>query len=162
MDLRRLRSGEVVVAASGLVLLVSLFLPWYSITRFPTADANAWQALGVIDVLLFVLALGALAVVPATAGPRTPSLAIAYQALLCLGAIAGSILALFRLLSTPEDGLSREIGCYVGTLASLGVLSGCLAALRDERASSPGQLTDSTGVPVQSPAPVESVPVPRP
>ena len=29
MDLRRLRAGEILLAVSGLVLLVSLFLPWY-------------------------------------------------------------------------------------------------------------------------------------
>lgn len=162
MDLRRLRIGELVVAASGVVLLASLFLPWYSITRFPSADANAWQALAVIDALLFLLVLGALAVIPVTAGPSTPSAAIAYQALLCLGAIVGAILALFRLLSTPEDGLSREIGCYLGTLATLGVFGGCLVAMRDERASSPDRITDSTGVPVASAPRVETVPVPRP
>ncbi len=29
MDLRRLRAGEILLAASGVALLVSLFLPWY-------------------------------------------------------------------------------------------------------------------------------------
>ncbi len=162
MDLRRLRVGEWAVAAGGIVLLVSLLLPWYSITRSPTADANAWQAFAVIDVVLFLLAVGALGVIPATAGPSTPSAAIAYQALLGLGAIVASILVLFRLLHPPENGLSREVGCYLGTLATWGVLAACLVAMRDERRSSPGRLTDATGMPVDSAPPIETIAAPRP
>lgn len=162
MDLRRLRIGEWAVATAGLLLLVSLFLPWYSITAFPSADANAWQAFGVIDALLLLLALGALAVVPVTAGTSSPSPAIAYQALLCLASIAGSVIVVIRLLNPPENGLSREIGCYLGVLATLGTFVACLVAMRDERASTAGRLTDPTGVPVDSAPAIETLPAPRP
>lgn len=162
MDLRRLRIGEWSVAAAGLVLLVSLFLPWYSVTGFGAADATAWQAFDVIDIALSLLAVGAVGVLLVTAGPSTPSPGIAYQALLCIGAIVGSVLVLFRLLDPPEAGLSRELGCYLGVVATAGIVVSCLVAMRDERPSADGRLTDSTGVPVAEAPAIETLPAPRP
>ena len=43
MDLRRLRAGEILLAVSGLVLLVSLFLPWYGTAG--DAELTGWEAL---------------------------------------------------------------------------------------------------------------------
>ena len=80
MDLRRLRAGEWIAGGAGVALLVALFLPWYG-----PGDVTAWEAFDVIDVLLAALALGAIALVPITASQRTPSMAIAYEALLVPG-----------------------------------------------------------------------------
>ena len=52
-ELSRLRPGELVAAAGGVALLVSLFLDWYA--RRPVARSTAltaWEAFAVIDVLL--------------------------------------------------------------------------------------------------------------
>ena len=47
----------------ALLLLVSLFLPWYA------GDVSAWEAFEVWDLVLFVLALGSIA---AGVGLTTP------------------------------------------------------------------------------------------
>jgi hypothetical protein len=52
---RRLEAGPLLVTLGALLLLVSLFLSWF------TGEITAWQAFEVWDIVLFVLALGAIA-----------------------------------------------------------------------------------------------------
>src|SRR5919112_53358 len=52
---RRLEAGPLLVTMGALLLLVSLFLTWF------TGDVTAWEAFEVWDLVLFVLALGAIA-----------------------------------------------------------------------------------------------------
>ena len=51
---RRLEAGPLLVTLGALLLLVSLFLSWF------TGEITAWQAFEVWDVVLFVLALGSI------------------------------------------------------------------------------------------------------
>ena len=67
MDLRRLRVGEWVAAASGVALLVSLFLPWYE----PTT--SGWESLAAIDVLLALVAASGVLLAIVTAVQRVPA-----------------------------------------------------------------------------------------
>ncbi|MGI8778634.1 MAG: hypothetical protein ACR2L8_00430 [Solirubrobacteraceae bacterium] len=52
---RRLEAGPLLVTLGALLLLVSLFLNWF------TGEVTAWQAFEVWDLVLFVLALGSIA-----------------------------------------------------------------------------------------------------
>jgi hypothetical protein len=52
---RRLEAGPLLVTVGAVLLLVSLFLHWF------TGEITAWAAFEVWDVVLFVLALGAIA-----------------------------------------------------------------------------------------------------
>src|SRR5688500_7389039 len=52
---RRLEAGPLLVTLGALLLLVSLFLTWY------TGEVTAWEAFEVWDVVLFVLALASIA-----------------------------------------------------------------------------------------------------
>jgi len=52
---RRLEAGPLLVTLGALLLLVSLFLEWF------TGDLTAWDAFEVWDLVLFVLALAAIA-----------------------------------------------------------------------------------------------------
>ena len=52
---RRLEAGPVLVMLGALLLLVSLFLSWF------TGEITAWEGFEVWDLVLFVLALGAIA-----------------------------------------------------------------------------------------------------
>ena len=49
---RRLEAGPLLVTLGALLLLVSLFLAWF------TGEITAWQAFEVWDLVLFVLAWG--------------------------------------------------------------------------------------------------------
>jgi hypothetical protein len=52
---RRLEAGPLLVTLGALLLLVSLFLSWF------TPEIAAWEAFEVWDLVLFVLALGSIA-----------------------------------------------------------------------------------------------------
>ena len=52
---RRLEAGPLLVTLGALLLLVSLFLNWF------TGEVTAWEAFEVWDLVLFVLALGSIA-----------------------------------------------------------------------------------------------------
>lgn len=154
MDPRRLRVGEWVLAAAGAGAVVALFLPWYE------GSLSGWEALTAIDVVLAACGLAALAVVALTAWAKSPSPSIAAEALLTFLAGAALIAVAIRVAWVPSGLGERAIGQWLGLAAAAGMLVGALVAMRDERRSRPGHLTDSTGVPVAAAPEVETLPAP--
>ena len=154
MDLRRLRTGEWVAGLAGLALLVSLFLPWYD-------GRTGWQSLGLLDVLLAVVGLAALAIPFATAAYRVPALPLALQSLTTLIGIFALLCVLARVLNLPDWASDREWGLWVALLAAVGVVAGGLLAMRDERRSPEGRHSDLSGVPVTAQPEIETLPPPR-
>jgi hypothetical protein len=134
MDLRRLRAAEWMAALSGVVLFVSLFLPWYA---SGTDDATGWQALAVTDVLLGLVAAFGVSLLPVTASQRTGAVPIAVSALVSLAGILGVVLVLFRAANLPDGADGREWALWLGLVAALGVAAGAWLAMRDERLSPP-------------------------
>jgi hypothetical protein len=186
MDLRRLRVGEWVVGASGLLLLVALFLPWYELGEgivfgppdVLDAHASAWDAFTILDVLLALGALAAIAVVVVTATHATPAVPLALESLVALFALVLLVLVVFRLLDPPDisflesttgaatraqvEEVDRAAGAWLGLAGVLGIFAGGLLAMRDERRSPTGRPTDLSGAPVSSKREVETLPAPRP
>jgi len=164
MDLRRLRKGEWITGLSGLVLFVSLFLPWYQVDDI-TLDLSAFQAFAVFDVMLLLLAVAGMGVFVVTAVQKTPAVGIAVEALVTVLAGVVSILLVFRVLNLPDPldsipGGGRAAFAWVGLAATWGVLVGSVVAMRDERLSEPGRPTDATGLPVEAPPEIETLPAP--
>lgn len=155
MDLRRLRAGEWVVAASGALLLLALFLPWYS------AGATAWQSFAVLDIVLALIAAAAVALLIITATQPVPAVPVALSALVTLGGLVASILVLIRVFDPPGAAGGREWALWLGVAGSVGILGGGMVAIRDERLSPPGRHTDVTGRPAPPPPDVETIPAPR-
>jgi hypothetical protein len=186
MDLQRLRVGEWIVAISGAVLLISLFLPWWGlegnwIGRGPGGPIegidrgtgtittwSAWQVFSVADVFLFLLGALAIAVWVIVARAPAPGLGITFEALAALLAIVMMIVVLVQVLGTPGSlevppplpDPTLQYGAWLGLASTFGVLFGLLVAMRDERLSAPGELTDQTGHPVSAPIAVETLPAP--
>ncbi len=188
MDLRRLRVGEWIAGISGVVLLVSLFVPWWSLpgnwayigpagpaegAYFNRADDevtkwSAWEVLSVADLLLFVVAILAIVTVLVVARASAAGPGVAAQALVAPLAAVAAIVALVQVLGTPSSldlprplpRATTEPGAWLGLAATFGVLVGLLVGMRDERLSSAGAPTDATGVPVSAPPPVETLPGP--
>lgn len=188
MNLQRLRVGEWIVGVSGALLLVSLFLPWWGlegkwIELGPggpvegigqgggvTTTWTAWQVFSVADVLLFLLGALALAVWVIVARAPAPGLGITVEALVTLLAIAMMIVVVVQVLGTPGSlqvpppipDATLQYGAWIGLASTFGIFFGLLAAMRDERLSRPGELTDQTGAPVSAPIAVETLPAPPP
>jgi hypothetical protein len=159
MDLRRLRAGEWIAGISGLVLLVALFLPWYS---DDAGSRTGWQALGALDVVLALVALFALAIPVVTALQRVPAVPLAHQSLTTIVGMLAGVLVLIRVLNMPDWADGREWGLWVALAAAVGVVAGGLRAMRDERLTRGGRHTDLTGVPVAHQREVETLAPPRP
>lgn len=159
MDLRRLRAGEWIVAASGTTLLLALVLPWYELDG--GATATGWEGLAVVDAVLAVIAAAAVALPLVTASQRVPAVPIALDALVTLAGLVAAGLVLVRTLDLPAGAAGREWALWLGLAASVGILVGGMLAMRDERLSPPGRHTDLTGRPASPPAEVETIPVPR-
>jgi hypothetical protein len=159
MDLRRLRAGEWLAGLSGLLLLVALFLPWYSDSA---GSRTGWESLGALDVVLAVVALSALAIPVVTALQRVPAVPLAHQSLTSLVGWLAVVLVLIRVLNMPDWAAGREWGLWVALGATIGVAAGGLLALRDERLTRAGRHTDLTGVPVSQQLEVETLSPPRP
>jgi hypothetical protein len=157
MDLRRLRAGEWVTAGAGVLLLASLFTPWYG-----TPDASGWEALAVNDLVLALIAAFAIVLFFVTASQAAPALPLALDALVALAAMVGLVLVLVRVASLPDGADSREWGLWLALMAILGVNAGAWIAMRDQRLSKPGRPTDLSGRPIPAQPEVETRPAPDP
>jgi hypothetical protein len=159
MDLRRLRAGEWITAASGAALLASLFLPWYA---GGSESATGWESLAVLDVLLALIASAAVGLLVITASQRVPAVPIALSVFVTLAGSLAVILVLVRATALPDGADGREWALWLALAGALGIVAGGLVAMRDERPSRPDRPTDTSGRPVAGPPEIETIPAPRP
>jgi hypothetical protein len=131
VDLRRLRHGEWIAGVSGALLLVSLFLDWYSGGN-GAAKANGWESFAVTDVLLAIAALFGLALALGAATHRSPAVPQATGGLTVPVAFVAAIAVVIRALALPNGADGREIGLYIGVAATLGVLIGAWRSIGDQ------------------------------
>jgi hypothetical protein len=162
MDLRRVRLGEWVAAASGVALLVSLFLPWYRpevcIARYAEVlrgetdcqTFTGWESLAAIDVLLALVAASGVLLAVVTAAQKVPAVPIALSALVTIAGMFGVLLVLFRLADLPDGATGREGGLWLGLAGAAGIVAGGFMAMRDEMR--PGEVASE----------IEPMPAPRP
>ncbi|MGI8579437.1 MAG: hypothetical protein ACR2K9_02640 [Solirubrobacteraceae bacterium] len=149
--------GETVAAVCGLLLLADEFLPWYR-AGDPARSVSAWQAFGVIDVLLALLAIGAIALAVVALRRASVALSVAGRVLVSLLGIVVAITLIVRLLAGSPGGLghahvSTEVWAWAGLALTLGLAASALAALRDEGLPRKGR-AEPAAVPARSaPAP---------
>jgi ABC-type xylose transport system permease subunit len=134
MDLRKLRNGEWIALAAGVVLIVALFLPWYGAGGETT---SGWSALTVIDVVLAICALFGVAQWFFTAQQPTPALPLAVAGLAAWAGVLATLLCLIRVIDSPADGLGLEYGAFVALAAAVGLFVGAWRSLGDERIRMP-------------------------
>ena len=129
MDLRRVRTWDWLTGLTGLVLLISLFLPWYSTAG---QSATGWESFSVIDVILAIAALAAVGLLVAAATQRTAAIPQAVASSVAPVALVAAVLALIRLLDLPGGADSRDAGVWIGTLAALALFAFDLKSMRDQ------------------------------
>jgi hypothetical protein len=120
LDLRRLSRAEQTVGDASLVVLVSLFLPWFG---FGTLGANisvaGTTAHGYLVVVVITALLIAGYLLLRSGWAEFPvRLPIAHEILLLAGTGVQFLLVLIGSLDVPLAGLGREIGVYLALLAS--------------------------------------------
>jgi hypothetical protein len=120
VDLRRLRFGEWLAGAAGVLLIVALLLPWYE----GAGTASGYESLTVIDILLTLLALLALALPVLQATQDTPSKPVSAGILTVVFGALGAALVLFRLIDAPADGVEVRYGAWVALVATVAITTG--------------------------------------
>ena len=124
MALRRIRGNELVAGAGGVLLLASLFMPWFD-------GRSAWQSLQLADILLSVVAAAALWLPLAAAASEKTDVPIVVSALTALAGAVGLLIVLYRVLD-PVGTAGRDYGLLVALAASLLVLAGGWRAMIPE------------------------------
>ncbi len=128
LDRSRISFGEMVAGVSGLLLFVFMFVAWYDIGFI---GLNAWQAFSLVDLLLFLVVAAAVALPLLRAAGAMPALPPATPGRIV--AVAGAlafVVVLGRLL-VPPFATDREIGVFLGLLATAGIAFGGYTAARE-------------------------------
>ena len=149
-DPTRMRRGEWIAGAGGLLLLVALFLfEWYglrvglsAIHDSVTIDvtANGWHAHTILRWLMLLTVVAALALWALTALAPTDAIPLsAAVAAVVIGGITTLCLAWRVLIDEPGPNklVSVEAGAWIGLLAAALVVVGAWLSMRDEDRSGP-------------------------
>ena len=135
MDTSKLTPGDISAGVGGVVLLISLWLPWYGVSVnvagfSASSDASGWEVFSTIDIILFLVAIAAIALVVLKAAGQLPAEVPVALVLLGLGGLA-VLLILYRLIDTPAPSdlpdqvdVSRKIGLFLGLIGAAGVAYG--------------------------------------
>jgi hypothetical protein len=149
VDLTKLSNGDKLLAASGIALLIFSFFKWFS-AEIPDAPLFAGQSdsawgftLGIIAVLLGVVT-AALAVLPAF-GVELPPVLTAKRTVLTLAVLVflGIVLLVFtagyEVQGLPDDAVDtkKEIGAWLGLIASIGILAGGILKYKEGAPATP-------------------------
>lgn len=130
IDFRRLRPAELLAAAAGSALAVSLFLPWY---QFPAGREDAWNSLTVAEVPPALAAIVALTLVLATLTQRSPALPVALAVWTTASGLLAVVVVAIRTAALPGMAADRCYGLWIALGSAVCVLlAGCLS-MRDER-----------------------------
>jgi hypothetical protein len=116
MDLRRIRTGEVLAGIGGAALLASLFLPWFSSGG---EGLDGWHSLRFTDLFVAVAGFLGLALPLISATQAKADLPISATATAALAGFVAGLLVAYRLLDPL--GEQRDTGIFLA-LAGAGVV----------------------------------------
>jgi hypothetical protein len=132
VNLRWLRSGELIVLAGVACVVYSLFVRWY---QGPGATLDAWDTFGPGMALVLAAAAAGLALVVSTVTERTVALPVAISVWTVVVGLAGLIAAIVRVFERPAHSTEVCVGAWLALAGTVAILAGAWQALRDERTS---------------------------
>lgn len=116
LDLRRLNRVDQTVGGASLVVLLSVFLPWFGVDGINVSGTTAHGYLALVAILAVVLV--AYLVLRSGWDEFPLNLPIAHAPLLLIGTSLQLLLVLIGFADVPVSGLSWEIGAYMALIAS--------------------------------------------
>lgn len=137
MDLSKLKPADFVIFGAAFILLIAIFLPWYSLdTGFGTASRNGLDYFftGVVP-LLIAIALVVLVIITELTDVDVPDLPFPFGLVYLAGGGLATFLVFIRLVfgdGVDFVGLDRSIGLFLAFLACIGLGVGGLLKVLDE------------------------------
>jgi len=152
MDFSELTLGEKIVGGGAIVLLISLFLPWYGFSSSSmmvgsvSANISLMSGSGGIAFLVLAACVVAVGVIVLRmlnifdiSDQGVP------EATVVLGAAGiGAVLVIWKFLSMPSGGFSygdagsagygRAYGAYIAIVATVALVAGAVMKFQEERA----------------------------
>ena len=121
MESSNRRAGQLIAGAGGVLLIVSLFLPW---AETGGVSRSGWELWTMADVFLLIVGLAAIgaALTGGRFGLFRPDLSLSGAADL-LGVVSTVLLAWLVIFDFPE-GASREIGVFLALIGAMAVAGG--------------------------------------
>jgi hypothetical protein len=152
MDLGKLRRGEWIAAAGGLLLLIALFFfDWYSAgtsvtlplgtTVSVSGNFGAWDGEGffgfIANLIILAAAVSGVGLAVVTATSRTIALPVAASAITAALGIGAVLMVLLRMLFQPgpNDLVSLKFGILLALIAAVIVAYGGWVGMQEEGTS---------------------------
>ncbi len=154
----RVHRGELMSATSALLLLIDMFLlKWYGVAGVPDPSAarpaistaeNAWDGLTFVRWVMLLAIAVALGSVVLHASQRSHGTKTdTSRAVAALGVLT-AVLLVYRVLinlPAPDEVTDQKLGAVLGVLCGLGIASGGLESIREQRARAAGVVQRSRG-----------------
>ena len=149
MDVGRVPRGALIAGIAGVALFIIMFISWFGAPEaeivtpaggieidlgdVPGADAtaNAWQSFDFIDIILMVTVIVAVGLAVMSAMGSSVNLPVAASALTAGLGILATLLVLYRIIDPPSDA-AREIGVFLGLIASAAIAAGGWMSMQEE------------------------------
>lgn len=141
--MENLRTGEKIAGASGVALLIIMFLSWWGapgelgdLAEISGVDtsANAWELADFLDLVWALTAIAGITLAAMAMTSTQTNLPVALSAITAgLGGLS-VLTIIYRLLDTPYDA-SRKYGVFLGLIAAAGIAYGGWIAMQEEGTS---------------------------
>jgi hypothetical protein len=154
MDFSKLRTGELVAAVGGLVLLVAMFaFDWYEISGFGglveqfgeavgvDTGVKAWDGQGflgtIANLVILSAAIAAIALAIITATSRTVALPVAASAITAGLGIGAVVMVLLRMVFQPgpNEVVDLRFGIFLALIGAGMIAYGGWQSMQDEGTS---------------------------
>jgi hypothetical protein len=158
MDISKLTTGERVIAASGLLFLIAMFLPWWGLDfgEFGSASNNGWDYfltgwLPLLIIIVMIVQIG----LEKFSTTDVPTLPLPWSQVHLIAGAVVAVLVLLRVVIGADEGaggltvdLDRMWGLWVALLAAIGVgVGGYLKSQEPQSATPPEPFAGGPGVP---------------
>lgn len=146
MDTTRLGRGAMIAAASAVALFLIMFIfDWFGIgdttvvtgvgeVEVEGGGGSAWQVFQFIDIVLLITIIVAIGWAVMRANDSRADLPVAPSALVLGLAALSLLLIIYRIIDPPFD-LDRQIGVFLGLLATAGIAYGAYEGMKEEGTS---------------------------
>lgn len=139
MDVNRLSRGEQIAGVAAVLLLIDMFLNWYSANLSGALSAaankfgvdtavNAWQSFSTTDLLIFITILAALVMVGMQVMARSANLPVSLPLVVAALSALTTLVVLWRIINQPgpNDFINVEYGAYLGLLLLIALTYGAI------------------------------------